>query len=135
MSAQLKPIDGGKLDVTALADLVVEARREADAAKVRYENLLAKLIKAVPVGEKGAEVKAHGAVIKLKPRIYERITDVESLRKVLPEPLFNRLVRFKADLNKRELTYVRNNEPDWYDTIARFIEVKPGKPAVTIEEA
>ena len=130
----LKAINGGKADLAALTDLVAQAKAEADAARKRYEDLLTQLMEKVDIGEKGTRIDGQTAAIELKPRLYRKVKDAEAIRRLVPEPLFNRLVRFKAELNLRELNYVRDNEPDWYQAIAPHIEVKPGKPAVIITE-
>ena len=130
----LKAINGGKAGLANLADLVAQAKAEADAAKKRYEDLLAQLLEKVDIGEKGTRIDGQSAAVELKPRLYRKVKDVEAIRKLVPEPLFNRLIRFKTELNTRELNYVRDHEPEWYQAIAPYIEVKPGKPAVTITE-
>lgn len=130
----LKAIHGGKADLAHLADLVAQAKAESDAARKRYEELLSQLLEKVDVGEKGTRLEGQAACIELKPRIYQKVLDVDAIRQAVPEPLFNRLIRTKFELNRRELDYVRNNEPEWYRAIAPHIEIKPGKPAVLITE-
>lgn len=51
----------------------------------------------------------------------------------IPESLADRLVRYKPELNLRELRYVELNEPEWFASIAKAITSKPAKPSVKID--
>jgi len=77
-----------------------------------------------------------GVKVRVTSKLTRRLDAARwaDLRDMIPQPLADRLVRAKLELDSRELRYIRNNEPDYFQIIAPAITETPAKPSVTIVE-
>lgn len=60
-----------------------------------------------------------------------KLPDIQSK---IPQPLYERLFTYKPSLNLKELRYIQNNEPEYYEIVSEAITTKPAKTAVTFKE-
>lgn len=66
-----------------------------------------------------------------------RTVDAEVLAAIgpqIPEAIGRRVIRWKPEIDTRELRYLQDNEPEIYATLAQAITAKPAKPTITVEE-
>ena len=106
-----------------------EAAREA---RIRTEEAIIKLLDSLP--EEGSKThKADGYKIRTTSRINRRLDESAWLAIVddIPEEL--RPIRYKAEIDNRGLSYLREHEPAVYGLVSRAIEAKPGKVGVVVE--
>ncbi len=101
---------------------------EARKKKWRVEEQLLKLM--------GEENKLETEFYKIGITRGEerRITDPGMLELLCSAKGVQGLVKWKADLDGRKFTALREALPDVYREIAQYIEVKPRKPQLKIEE-
>lgn len=122
-----------------------QACAELDAAKLtEHEATLARLAAEIAVLALTGELNPEGtqkfedgggwiATIQTSVR---RAVDADKLAAIatkIPEAIGKRLIRWKPELDTRELRYVQANEPELYAIVATAIEAKPAKPQVKVE--
>lgn len=126
--------------MTAAAEAVRAAReveRSAQTARLFAEERL------VALAASGAELPTEGTYTErfgsLKVSITNKLTrsvDQAALVKVagqIPDAIGQRLFRWSADVNLRELRYLQANEPAIAATVSACITTKPAKPAVSVD--
>ena len=115
-----------------------QAEADAIADRREVEEQIVAAIGELP-DEGTAKAEAGDYVIKVTCSLSRRV-DTNKLDELIssgairPE-IGKRLVRWKPELETRELRYLEANEPDLYTVAAQAITAKPSKPAVKVEEA
>jgi hypothetical protein len=108
------------------------AEEAARDARIRTEEAIIELLGALP--DEGTRThKADGYKIRTTSRINRRLDESAWLAIVddIPEEL--RPIRYKAEIDNRGLSYLREHEPAVYGLVSRAIEAKPGKVGVVVE--
>lgn len=127
--------------VTSDADLIENYRVAKSIEKAAITDRKAAqdaLAARIGVDVEGGTTKAEVAGIACSTR--QSITrsvngdGAEALRAKLPSALFDRLIRWKPEVDAREFNYLKNNEPETYRIVAEYITVKPGSVSVEIKE-
>ncbi len=109
---------------------------EATVARLAAENAVLALCGDLP--PEGTTRREDGGFIAVVQTSIRRNVDAEKLREIaahIPEAIGKRLIRWKPELETRELRYIQANEPEIYSVVAAAIEAKPAKPSVKIERA
>lgn len=127
-------------EMAAAAEAVRAAReveRSAQTARLDAEQ------KLIALASTGTELPTEGTYTErfgaLKVSITNKLTrsvDQGALVKVagqIPDAIGQRLFRWSADVNLRELRYLQANEPAIAATVSACITTKPAKPAVSVE--
>ena len=112
-----------------------EAEKAATARRLEAEELVLLLAGDLPA-ETTVKLEADGLKATIRTSM-RRTVDAEVLAGIaaqIPEAIGKRVIRWKPDVDLRELRYLQNNEPEIYATLAQAITAKPAKPSVTIEE-
>lgn len=113
------------------------ARVAEDAANVRRlraEEAVLECLGNLP--EEGTRKEQLGPWQLSVTTSIRRTVDAEALAAIapkIPEAIGKRLIRWKPDLQMRELRYVQSNEPEIYAVLAQIITAKPAKPSVKLE--
>jgi hypothetical protein len=133
----LNQVPSHSQEVLGAIETYQDAKAQLDQAKAVFANAEKDLIAIVGHKEEGSfttqiddlfKVTTTGKVTrKLIPESLEKI------RKDIPAPLLERLIRTEERLNVRELKFIQNNEPEFYRFLSPAIESKPGKPGVKVE--
>lgn len=132
-----KLIDKPKIDLKPLIDRHVLAKAGLAAARQEMERAEEALLSAVGAKEEGTTSLTVGNYKVSTVGKINRTLDAgawEEIRKHVPEPLANRLVRYKPEINMRELKFIQTNEPAFYAMVAPAITSKPAKTAVEVKE-
>lgn len=124
------------------ASAALEAAKltEAQAREARLEAEAQVLALAGTLPEEGTTRRSAGRFVVVVQTSLRRKLDAEKLAEIaatgaVPDAIGKRLLRWKPELDTRELRYVRSNEPEIYAALAPAIEVRPSKPTVRIEPA
>lgn len=129
-------------EMAAAAEAVRAAReveRSAQTARLDAEQ------KLIALASTGAELPTEGTYTErfgaLKVSITNKLTrsvDQGELVKVagqIPDAIGQRLFRWSADVNLRELRFLQSNDPEIAALVSKCITTKPAKPAVSVELA
>lgn len=134
-----KPMNMKKSQVPDLNSLVnhyVICKGQLSAARMEMDQAEQALLDAVGAKEEGSTTIPVGNYKVTTTGKINRSLDAEAwdqIKTQIPEPLANRLVRYKPDINLREFRYVETNEPDWFAIIAKAVTSKPAKASVKVE--
>lgn len=108
------------------------AEEAARDARIRTEEAIIKLLDSLP--DEGSKThKADGYKIRTTSRINRRLDEAAWLDIVDQVPEELRPIRYKAEIDTKGLTYLREHEPAVYGLVSKAIEAKPGKVGVVIE--
>lgn len=110
-----------------------EAEARARDARLEAEDILLDLIGELP--PEGSNRREDGPFVAVITKTIRRTFDEAKLREIshqIPDEIGRRLVRWKPEINVRELKYVRDNEPELYAVVAQAVEAKPAKPSVAV---
>lgn len=108
----------------------------ATAARLKAEAELLAIVGELPT--EGTTRQTDGSLVAVIRTSLRRSVDATALTRIapqIPEAIGKRLIRWKPELDTKELRYVQNNEPQVYALLAEAIEVKPAKPSITLEVA
>lgn len=108
----------------------------ATAARLKAEAELLAIVGELPA--EGTTRQTDGSLVAVIRTSLRRSVDATALTRIapqIPEAIGKRLIRWKPELDTKELRYVQNNEPQVYALLAPAIEVKPAKPSITLEAA
>ena len=120
-----------------IAGVIAEAKateQEANARRIEAERELLAL-----VGEMDAEgtTKVDAGLYAVTIRCsLNRTIDKDALTRIadrIPEAIGKRLIRWKPEVDLRELRYLQSNEPDMYGIASEAIVTKAAKPSVSVE--
>lgn len=109
--------------------------REIDA-KAEREKIEEQILAQVATKEEGSntektlyyKVTTTGRINRtVKPDV------VEELTAKIPDPIMQKVFKYKPSLDKKGLDYLQNNEPDYYLEVSKAIVAKPGKTSVKVE--
>lgn len=126
----------------ATLDTLAAAWREAKAAEAaaaaRRLEVEAQLVAVLPCPDPEGRVEAPvaGAVVKIAYKVTRKV-DSEALSGAWNSltPNQRNCFRWKGDIDLRRLRALQEMVPQDYAGLASFIETKPAKPSVTVEEA
>lgn len=108
------------------------AEESARDARVRTEEAIIKLLDSLP--DEGSRThSADGYKIRTTSRINRRLDESAWLAIVDDVPEELRPIRYKAEIDNRGLSYLREHEPVVYSLVSRAIESRPGKVGVSVE--
>lgn len=123
-------------DALASLSAAKDAEAAAVAARLNAEADLLAIVGELP--DEGTTRQADGALVAVIRTSLRRSVNTEALTRIapkIPEAIGKRLLRWKPELDTKELRYVQNNEPQVYALLAEAIQVKPAKPSITLEVA
>lgn len=140
MSTQPNPSNISNLPsaIERAAAALARAKAEesvAQKARLQAESALIALISDPLPTEGTTHVDAGTYKVTVRTSV-SRSVDQDKLREIaasIPEAIGNRLFRWKADIEMRELRYLQSNEPGMYSVLAEAITAKPAKPSVSVE--
>lgn len=114
--------------------LAKDVEREAIANRRAAQAALAERIGVDPEGAQ-TQAAVGGFECTTRASLTRSVTTAgaEALRTSLPEALFARLIRFKPEVDARELNFIKLNEPALYHLIAQHVTVKLGAAAVEVK--
>lgn len=121
--------------VADVAQELIDARTIEDRAVLKRRNLEAELAELVGVPTEGTETKKlDGFKITVSQPITRKI-DFLALDKISEEafPDAMRPVKWSRDVDKKQLDYLKNYEPDLYMLVAKVMTTTPNKVAVKAE--
>lgn len=127
---------GIEITVDALAFALEEAKekeRRATEARIQCEQDIINIIQ--PPLEGSHTEKTEYYSITTTGRLTRNL-DADKLPEIsgqIPRAIFDRVIRYKPNLNLTELRYIENNEPDIYKIIAEAITSSPAKTSVTVK--
>ena len=113
-----------------------QERSAATARVLAEEQLIALLGQAAPLPSEGTyseEVGAYRVAVTAK---LNRTVDADALARIapqIPEQIGRRLIRWKPDVDLRELRYLQASEPALYGVVSTAITTKPAKASVSVE--
>jgi hypothetical protein len=110
------------------------AEDAANARRLRAEAAVLVCLGKLP--EEGTHKEQLGPWQLVITTSIRRTVDAEALAAIaprIPEAIGRRLIRWKPDLQMRELRYVQSNEPEIYALLAQVITAKPAKPSIKLE--
>ena len=112
------------------------AKAELILTKNAVEDAEQALIAAVPCELEGSTTTttAYYKIVttgKLTRSLDEaRLAQVQS---VVPQKIYERVIRYKPDLSLRDLRYLESNEPEYYRAFAEAITTKPAKTSIKVD--
>lgn len=114
-----------------------EARDQWAEAGDRVNALGNKVIAAFRTLDGGGTESVECGGVKVKTAATEeRKIDADgaaALKEILPVPLFERIVRWKPEVDAEQMKYCRDNEPEWWAKIAPHITIKVKPTTLSIE--
>ena len=121
--------------ISILAAAWREAKAAEAAAAARRLDVEAQLVAALPSAEHEGSARADvdGYRIAVEYRVTRKV-DSDALSAAWSDLTPNQrdAFRWKADINLRQLRAMQQLAPKEFATIAKLIETKPAKPAVTV---
>lgn len=126
-----------QIDLKPLVLQYVIAKGELSAARMEMERAEEALLAAVGAKEEGSQTVTVGDYKVTTTGKINRSLDAkawDALKQQIPEPLANRLVRYKAEINLTELKFIAAHEPSYYAMVAPAITSKPAKTSVEVKE-
>lgn len=111
-----------------------EAEDAANARRLRAEEAVLACLGELP--DEGTHKEQLGPWQLSVTTSIRRTVDAEALAAIaakIPEAIGKRLIRWKPDLQVRELRYVQSNEPEIYALLAQVITAKPAKSSIKLE--
>jgi hypothetical protein len=123
-------------DACRALQLAKAAENAATANRLHAEQDLLALVGILPA--EGTTRREDGGYVAVIQSSIRRNVDSEKLAEIaaqIPEEIGKRLIRWKPELETRELRFVQSNEPQIYAIVAQAIEAKPAKPSVRVELA
>lgn len=125
------------MSVTELDQLAFDlanAKRQEDEAKALRYSIEEQIAAVVGVKDEGTTTqKTEFYKISTTGGVTRKITDLDALVQVAGE-CQDKLIRYKAELNTRHLKAIQDANPALYMDLSRFIEAKPRKATVKVEE-
>lgn len=128
-------IDLKPLPIDELAHHLTVAKQREEEAKQHRVFIENELLKLIPSKDEGASHQL-GQYYKATATfgITRKITEPQELARAIKPETFEKLVRTKYELNTRTLKSIQDLDPDTYKEVTRYIESKPKKAAVKVEE-
>lgn len=123
-------------DALASLSAAKDVEAAATAARLKAEAELLAIVGELPT--EGTTRQTDGSLVAVIRTSLRRSVNAIALTRIasqIPEAIGKRLIRWKPELDTKELRYVQNNEPQVYALLAEAIEVKPAKPSITLEVA
>jgi len=122
-------------------DEIAQQWREAKAAEeaARQARLEAEKLLLECMGKLADEGKQHQDTTWFRVTVTTRINrkvDSEILEKIqdqIPLPIRANVLRYKPELDLKEMRYLQNNEPALYAILAQAITATPAKPSISVE--
>lgn len=110
------------------------AEQAANAARLEAEERVLLLVGELPP-EGTTKHEAGDLVVKVQTSIRRTVDQaaLEQVAHLIPEAIGKRVLRWKPELDTRELRYIQSNEPEIYANLSRAITAKPAKPTVSVE--
>ncbi|AFS52942.1 hypothetical protein [Leptospirillum ferriphilum] len=129
------------LTMTAVIDELAfawtQAKAEESAANRRRLEIEEKILQLLEKKEEGSVTEKTNyykvtATYKINRMVDSNIAI--SLADELTQDQYQRIFRWKADVDTKELRFLMENKPETYSVIARAVTAKPAKPTLKIEE-
>lgn len=130
MTLTLTPLDraAARLEAIKSEEAALRARR------LQAENDILDLVSATT---NEGTVTTTGALYTIKVtyginRTVDRAA-FDAIKGDIPDAIRDRIIRWKPEVDLRELRYVQQREPAVYGVLAQAITAKPAKPSVSVE--
>ena len=113
---------------------VKKAESEVRETRLLIEDQIIELVGAKPEG--AFTVKGDQYHLTTTGKLTRTLIEdqIPALQSTLPQPIFDRLIRYKPSLDLKELRYLEANEPQIYTLAAKAFTTKPAKIAVSVKE-
>lgn len=123
--------------IDELAFAWTQAKAEESAANRRRLEIEGKILELLEKKEEGSVTEKTDyykvtATYKINRTVDEKIA--VSLADELTQDQYQRIFRWKAEVDTKELRFLMENKPETYSVIARAVTAKPAKPTLKIEE-
>lgn len=123
--------------IDELAFAWTQAKAEEAAANRRRLEIEGKILELLEKKDEGSVTEKTDyykvtATYKINRTVDEKIA--VSLADELTQDQFQRIFRWKAEVDTKELRFLMENKPETYSVIARDVTAKPAKPTLKIEE-
>ncbi len=127
------PFPGG-LTLEQLAEALVQAKRDEDAAKARRVNLETQIVALQPAKQEGAlTVPAGGYKLTITGSLNYAADDLDALREITRTWDSNLVpLSTKTELSASGCKWLREHRPDLWTQLAAVITVKPAKTSVKV---
>ena len=112
------------------------AKADLTVAKSALDTAEAALLNAVPCELEGStSIKTEYYKITSTGKLTRNLDESKlgQVQTVVPQAIFERVIRYKPDLSLRDLRYIESNEPEYYRAFAEAITTKPAKSAIKVE--
>ena len=122
--------------VEQLAERIMAAK--ADEQEAREKRVLAELalvaaLDSLPIeGTFNSEFGRFNVTVKTGINRRTTREALEAISDRVPEAFKKRLIRWKPEVDLRELRFIQNNEPELYAVVSQAITETPAKPSVTV---
>ena len=131
------------MELSILVDRLFNAKRALDSAAENVKLLQRQVAEALDTGKTEgtdkAEVSTADHTYKVTvTRKVMRTLDADLLEQALPalpQPLVNRLIHYRPQLDTREWKYICDNEPEYAAQLADAVTTRPASPYVKVELA
>lgn len=137
MAYSLSSISRKAPSIEALAERIeFHKAQEQNANRQRLEaekQLLAALGEIDAEGTTNVEAGSYKVTIRCTVNRAFDHDVLKRVRRALPEEIDRRLIRWKPEVDLKELRYLQNNEVELYGVVAQAITMKPAKPSISIE--
>lgn len=123
------------LPIDELSHLLLVAKQREEEARQHRLKIESMMLEILPAKEEGT-VNQLGQYYKATASfgMTRKITEPVALSRAINPELFEKLVRTKYELNTKTLKSLQDLDPETYKNVARFIETKPSKPSLKVEE-
>ncbi|MCA9639534.1 MAG: hypothetical protein KC492_02540 [Myxococcales bacterium] len=111
---------------------------KADEQEAREKRVLAELalvaaLDSLPIeGTFNSEFGRFNVTVKTGINRRTTREALEAISDRVPEAFKKRLIRWKPEVDLRELRFIQNNEPELYAVVSQAITETPAKPSVTV---
>ena len=122
--------------VEQLAERIMAAKaaeQEARDERVRAESELVAALDSLPTeGTFNSEFGRFNVTVRTGINRKTTQAALTAISDRVPEAFRKRLIRWKPEVDLRELRFIQNNEPELYAVVSEAITETPAKPSVTV---
>ncbi len=121
--------------LTAASEGVLECKRQEAAWKKDRGEHESMLLKVCGLKQEGSQTTNEGGfkVVTTQPYTYTvDKDDTPAIFQILGEKIYTRLIQWEPKISVKDMKYIRDNEPETWAQIQKFITSKAQNPRVAV---